>query len=276
MEGDEVDAVALLEIGLCFAGDDRRKMEDDIRTVGHQLAARILARNVERVGVDLAEKTRGRLRRHDVNQRELVDRLAVEPALVNDPRRQLAPDHARRAGNENVHCAPLPNLSCPGRGLHRAQREEKKRQFTREKNRERRRPDGQVHTGSWRTIGSHEPIIASTRPTRFSTGTKPTPPAAGASRLSAESSRLSPITKIWSGPTTNSCVLSSSPSQRSLKIGCSRPFSASIKRGAVSTPFSVSIWPTPARRSGPMVPFSQSCPSRICTRSPGKPTTRLT
>src|SRR3954470_16569527 len=81
-------------------------MEDDIRTVGHQLAARILARNVERVGVDLAEKTRGRLRRHDVDQRELVDRLAVEPALVNDPRGQLAADHARRAGNENVHCVP--------------------------------------------------------------------------------------------------------------------------------------------------------------------------
>src|SRR3954452_14175003 len=89
-------------------------MEDDIRTVGHHLAARILARNVERVGVDLAEKTRGRLRRHDVNQRELVDRLAVEPALVNDPRGQLAPDHARRAGNENVHWRSLSRVFLHG------------------------------------------------------------------------------------------------------------------------------------------------------------------
>src|SRR5262245_66647197 len=78
-------------------------------------------------------------------------------------------------------------------------------QLTREKNRDQRRPDGHVHTG-WRMIGkSHEPSTMVARPTRFSTGTKPTPPCTAGTRLSSESSRLSPSMNTWSEIGRASC-----------------------------------------------------------------------
>ena len=103
---DQVDAVALLEIGLGLAGDHRGEMEDHIRTTGHQLAARILARDVIRIGVGRAAEPRRHLRRHHVDQGELVDRLAVQPAVRHETLGELAPDHAGGAGDENVHVPP--------------------------------------------------------------------------------------------------------------------------------------------------------------------------
>src|ERR1051325_1709031 len=97
-------------------------MEDHVRSAGDKLAARILARNVEGVGIDLAGEAGWRLRRHDIDQRELVDRLAVEPARDGEPLGELAPDHAGRAGDENVHWCSSPELSS-GRRLHRARSE---------------------------------------------------------------------------------------------------------------------------------------------------------
>src|SRR2546423_7711681 len=108
VKSDEIDAVALLEIGLGFAGHDRGEMKDRIRTTADQPAARILARYIERVSVDLAGKSRRRFRRHHIDQGELVDRLAVQPAVRGEPLGQLAPDHARRPGNENVHAVVPP------------------------------------------------------------------------------------------------------------------------------------------------------------------------
>jgi len=40
---------------------------------------------------------------NDVEQRHLVDALAVEFSIAGQPFRQLAADHAGRAGNEYVH-----------------------------------------------------------------------------------------------------------------------------------------------------------------------------
>ena len=51
------------------------------------------------------------------------------------------------------------------------------RQWTAVKNRDSRKPDGQVQIGWSFTPRSHEPTSASTRPTRSSTGSMPTPPA---------------------------------------------------------------------------------------------------
>src|SRR6476661_8298469 len=103
VKGYQIDAVAFLEIGLGFARDVRGEMEDHVGATGHQPAARILVRNIERVRVDLAGKCRGMIWRDDIDQRELVYRLAVEPSVADEPCRQLAPDHAGRAGDENVH-----------------------------------------------------------------------------------------------------------------------------------------------------------------------------
>src|SRR3954471_4391111 len=103
VKGHEIDAVAFLEIGLSFARDDRREMENHVRLTGHQPEAGILARNVERVRVDLAGKSRRMVRRHHIDQRELVDGLAVKASVADEAPGELASDHAGRAGDENVH-----------------------------------------------------------------------------------------------------------------------------------------------------------------------------
>src|SRR5215510_12099883 len=89
------------------------------------------------------------------------------------------------------------------------------------KKRDSRRPVGQSWIGRLLTARSHEPTMASTRPTRSSIGSIPTPPARNGTRLSAELSRLSPITKRWPGGTSTSSMLSNSPCVVILKIGCS-------------------------------------------------------
>src|SRR3954470_7669736 len=127
MKADQIDAVAFLEIGLGLARHYRGEMEDRVRSVLDQLAARVLGRNIECVGVDLAGETRRRVRLNDVDQSQLVDRLAVQSAVADKPLGQLASDHAGRASDENVH-ALLPNsspLSCHCAGLPRNAKLEK-------------------------------------------------------------------------------------------------------------------------------------------------------
>src|SRR5712664_4469495 len=102
-------------------------------------------------------------------------------------------------------------------------------QCTAVKNREPRKPESQVHTGWLRMPRSQEPTTASARPTRLSIGNSPTPPSRTGTRLSAELSRLSPITNTRSGGTVTSGVLSSRPLSRSLKIAWLTPL------GKVST-----------------------------------------
>src|SRR6202035_442532 len=92
-----------------------------------------------------------------------------------------------------------------------------------QKNRARRKPDSHVHTGWPRMPRSQDPITASARPIRLSIGNNPTPPSRTATRLSAELSRLSPITNRRSGGTVTSGVLSSRPLSRNLKIAWLTP-----------------------------------------------------
>ena len=66
---------------------------------------------------------------------------------------------------------------------------------------------------------AEEKITRSARPTRFSNGTKPTPPAARGKRESIELSRLSPMKKNSPSGTTNSGVVSPKPSSM-LRIAC--------------------------------------------------------
>ena len=68
----EIDAVALLEIGLGFARDDRGEMEDHVRPLGDQLVGR--ARRRSRATTSRRQsRPRRRLRRDDVMQGQLVD-----------------------------------------------------------------------------------------------------------------------------------------------------------------------------------------------------------
>jgi hypothetical protein len=110
VHADQVDAVALLEVGLGLARYHRGEVEDRVGAVLDQLAAGVLARNVERIGVDFSAEAGGLRRCHHVDQREPVDRLAVQTAVGDEALGQLAPDHAGRAGDEDVHDSLLLSL----------------------------------------------------------------------------------------------------------------------------------------------------------------------
>src|SRR6185436_17977300 len=83
----EVDAVALLEIRLGLARDDRRQVKDDVRARGDELF-RLAGRGQVR---DDAPGSRG----HHVMQEQLM--------VLRQPLAQLAADHSRGAGDEDLH-----------------------------------------------------------------------------------------------------------------------------------------------------------------------------
>src|SRR5204862_8182882 len=91
------------------------------------------------------------------------------------------------------------------------------------KKRAKRRPEGQVQIGWFIAFRSNEPTIDSTRPIRSETGSNPTPPSATGMRLSAELSRLSPMTNRWPAGTTTSGVSSAELVPLRFRIGCVRP-----------------------------------------------------
>src|SRR3954449_4063894 len=96
----EIDAVALVEVGLGLARHDRREMEDDVRPLGDELLGLAGLGEVRRDGADLERRVRRRLRLDDVVQRRLGDLAPAEPAVLRQPVRELAPDHAGGAERE--------------------------------------------------------------------------------------------------------------------------------------------------------------------------------
>jgi hypothetical protein len=102
----EIDVVALLEIGFRFARHHSGEMENNLRPAGDQLCRSAGRGKVAGRQFGLAGETRGLFRRHDVGQRQTVDRLAVELSVLDEPRGELAADHSRRAGDQNVHLCP--------------------------------------------------------------------------------------------------------------------------------------------------------------------------
>jgi len=99
----EIDVIALVEVDLGFAGDDAGEVEDHLGFPGDQLLRRAGRRHVTGNDVDLTGKARRLFRHDDIGQRELVDRLAVQPAVSDQTGDQLASDHAGRAGHHNMH-----------------------------------------------------------------------------------------------------------------------------------------------------------------------------
>ena len=79
-------------------------MEDYVGAAGNR---RSCGGQVGDVGGDRRDR-RGEIlrawRNADVEQSEAVDRSAVERAISDQARRQLAPDHSRGAGDKDVHC----------------------------------------------------------------------------------------------------------------------------------------------------------------------------
>ena len=84
----EVDAIALLEVSLRFARDHGREVEDDVGSAGDQ------PRRDARLG-EIRDQHGGRF--NDIDQIDLADTIAGESL------RKLAPDHARRASDEDPH-----------------------------------------------------------------------------------------------------------------------------------------------------------------------------
>ena len=113
----EIDPHALLEIEFGLAGNNAGQMKDHVRPAGD---GRVHGRRIGDIGgggLHFAGKFFGPLRSDDVDQRQLLDRPAVKRAIGDEARDELAPDHPRSAGYQNVHFR-LPNLSCSAKAEH--------------------------------------------------------------------------------------------------------------------------------------------------------------
>ena len=108
----EIDPHALVEIELGLAGHHAGQMKDHLGPAGDGGTHGRRIGDIGRGGLDFAGEFVGLLRGDDIDQRELVDGSAVERAVSDEPRYELAPDHARGAGDENMHRLSVP-LSCP-------------------------------------------------------------------------------------------------------------------------------------------------------------------
>jgi hypothetical protein len=101
----EVDAVALVEIGLGLPRHDGGEVEDHVRPLGHELLSLPGLGEVRRHRADLEPRARRRLRLDHVVQGRPRDRPPAESAVPRQPLDELASDHAGRAEDEDVHFA---------------------------------------------------------------------------------------------------------------------------------------------------------------------------
>ena len=97
----EIDAVALVEIGFRLAGDDGREVEDEIGPVLHERGG---GPRPGEIAGDGGDRCRGaRLLRHDdIGEHQLVQIVAADAAIGEEPGRQLASDHAGGADDQDL------------------------------------------------------------------------------------------------------------------------------------------------------------------------------
>ena len=81
----EIDAIALFEIKLGFAGDDAGEMEDHIRPLRDRLRRLRRGGEISGPGVHRSGKARRLCGRHDIEQREPLNRLALSLPSVDQP-----------------------------------------------------------------------------------------------------------------------------------------------------------------------------------------------
>ena len=102
----EIDPIALVEIELGLARDHAGEVEDHIGTRRRPpCSPRPWLRGRRSTHSTSPEKPAGAAGAHDVEQGQLVDRLAIERAVAGEPPGELAADHAGGAGDEDMHVA---------------------------------------------------------------------------------------------------------------------------------------------------------------------------
>ena len=99
----EVDAVAFLEISFRFARDYAGEMEDHVWLLRHGLFRGAWCRKIDGADLDVIGEAWRPLWHAQVDQRQLVDRLVAERPIDCQAGGELAADHARSAGDQNVH-----------------------------------------------------------------------------------------------------------------------------------------------------------------------------
>ena len=166
---------------------------------------------------------------------------AIRPA-----RPASSPARARRAAAPRLMCGPA--TCCPRRAAISRTASRGRAQAvlhlgrgalarasagTAVKNRDRRRPDGQVQTGCRLIARSHEPTSASTRPTRFVDRQQADAAVARPARGCRRNCRGCRPSRTDARAAPVSGMLSSGAARSDLKIGCLRPpGSVSMKRAA--------------------------------------------
>jgi hypothetical protein len=101
----QVDAVALVEIGLGLARDDGGEVEDDVRPLRDEPLRLARPRQVGRPNLDRERRSGRGLRGDHVGERRAGDGAVAEGAVPRQALHELAADHAGGAENENVHGA---------------------------------------------------------------------------------------------------------------------------------------------------------------------------
>src|SRR5207249_1344831 len=99
----EIDAIALVEIRLGLAGNDRGQVQNDVGTRRYVRGDGSRIGNVESRERHLTAEAGGLFRRRDVDERERGDLPAGELALARQPFGELAADHAGGADDEYMH-----------------------------------------------------------------------------------------------------------------------------------------------------------------------------
>ena len=98
----EIDPVALVELGLGLAGDDRGEMKDHLGPTGNQRRRGAGIGKVGRHDLDRDRRICGLGGRHHVLQRHAGDVVLAEAAVAQQPFGQFAADHAGGAENKNM------------------------------------------------------------------------------------------------------------------------------------------------------------------------------
>ena len=99
----EVHAVSLLEIGLRLAGQNGCEMEDHVGPAGYEIGGHPVLRQVGQAHRYVEVRMEVEVRLHDIDERELRDRLAAEAALACEERGQLSSEHACAADDQDAH-----------------------------------------------------------------------------------------------------------------------------------------------------------------------------
>ena len=114
----EVDAVALLEIGLRLARDDGREVEDHVGAARYQTVSDPRLRQIGHDDLDPETHTRWPSRLNDVDKHHIPNLLTPDNPVPHQPLRELATKHPRRTNNQNPHSTDTRGARSPPHRIH--------------------------------------------------------------------------------------------------------------------------------------------------------------